>query len=182
MTAPPFALLASGRSLRTDFLPVGADKFMLSLEDPGHVSELAVFVLPGVAIPEDRGVIIFAGTPESGFATIGALSGRAPSTIIHTGWPSLPDVAKLPVIQIGLSLEPAQNVLAAQQSLSSGESDKLGFAQLIAKDLLLFVQSFAHITPTGEHIILPPDALNRWYTKFATKFRSDPNFLSRATL
>lgn len=180
--APPtFGLLVAGRPVQTDWRLAGPDKLLTEVAAPAGVAELAVFALPGVALPPDRGVLIFAAPPPfTAWTTLGALGPGKPSAVIRTGWAANPEFAGAPVVQVGLSVEPADAVANAASALSAGEWDKLGFAQLIARDLTAYMTSFAAPTPAGERLVLPPDAVSRWYAKFEAKFRAQgPGFLYR---
>lgn len=180
--APPtFGLLVSGRPVMVDFRVAGENKLLIEVPSPASISELSVFALPGVQLPPDRGVLIFyAAPPYSNWTTLGALGPAKPSTFIRTGWNSQPDMAGAPSIQLGLSIEPADAVANTASALDTAEWDKLGFAQLIAKDVTAFLSSFSQVTTAGERLVLPPDAIDRWYKKFEAKFRHEgPAFLYR---
>jgi hypothetical protein len=119
---------------------------------PGQAGEISLFMLPAAltALPADRGVLIYCGIGGSGggFTTLGALTKERPSTVIRTGWPTNPELAPLPAVQLGLSVEPLATVAnAAGAVASSAEWDKLGFAQLVARDLFNFMQSFSQVSP-----------------------------------
>ena len=167
-----FGLVAHGRALRTDFVPTSVDKCVMELPSPSSLPDIAVFLLPGVALPPDRGVLIFAGTPATGYTTIGAIHAACPSTIIHTGWPAHPDFTALASIQIALSVEPLDSALAALQTCTASDAaSKLSFAQQVAADLYTFMLSFSHVTAQGgEELKLPPDVIDRWYAKYSRRF------------
>ena len=176
-----FGCLPGGRALRTDFAASSPDKFTLTLESPGAVAELAVFVLPGVTLPPECCVLVFAGTPATGFTTIGALAAARPSSIVRTGWATNADVAALPAIQIGLSIEPIANAAPVLGTLARADIDRLSFAQLVAGDLYNYIQSFSHAAPHGgEQLVLPPNVIDSWFLRFSRKFQADPNFLATA--
>lgn len=82
-------------------------------------------------------------------------------------------------MQIGLAVEPVSSVADASSALSTHEWDKLGFVQLVARDLCTYMQSYAQVTPVGERLVLPVDVMERWQRRFEEKFRHDPNFLLR---
>lgn len=175
--APPmFGLLVSGRPLLVDWRVAGENKLLIEIPQPASVNELSIFMLPGFSLPPDRGVLIFyAPPPFSNWANLGALGPSKPSLTVRTGWGSQPELAAAPVVQLGLSVEPADAVMSAASALDSQEWDKLGFAQLLARDLTEFLSSFNE----GSRLVLPSDAVDRWYKKFESKFRHDPTFLYR---
>ena len=165
----------------TEWRLAGDNKLLIEVPAPAGISEICVFALPGVTLPPDRGVLIFfAAPPFTEWTTLGALGPAKPSTFIRTGWSSQPEMASVPYIQLGLSVEPADAVANTASALNAAEWDKLGFAQLIAKDLTSFLSSFSQVTSAGERLVLPPDAVDRWYAKFEAKFRHEgPAFLYR---
>jgi hypothetical protein len=73
-----FGVLAAGRHVLTNFTQTnatpGAEKFVIMLENPSTVAELSVFLLPGIVLPPDKGVVIYwAVPPFTGWASFGAL-------------------------------------------------------------------------------------------------------------
>lgn len=158
----------------------------MELPAPGLIGELAIFLLPGAEIPASCGGDLFAVIsapaesykesprvvtvnycfpPYTGWDVLGVLTSDAPSAIFRTNWPSTPDFAAAPVVQvqlsslayfglptardvsvsmyltkavmcqIGLSIESADVVGNLKQVLRTSEQDKLGFATLVARDL-----------------------------------------------
>jgi hypothetical protein len=107
-----------------------------------------------------------------------------PSAVFRTGWPTNPDVAMHPVVQvganccccvcmlrlpplpslcktacpatrhpplatptqIGVSVEPADTVKAVLATCATAESERLAYAQLVARDLFNYISSFAKVT------------------------------------
>jgi hypothetical protein len=179
--APPlFGVLVAGRPVQSDFRVASAQSLIIELRDPGSIRELSVFLLPGAALPAGSGALVFfAPPPFTAWANLGALTMAAPSTTIHTGWAASAELAAAPCVQLGVSVEPAEAVVSAASALHAAEWDKLGFAQLLARDLTEFLGSFAQMRPEGNRLVLPVDAVDRWLAKFQSKFRSDPGFLFR---
>ena len=69
---------------------------------------------------------------------------------------------------------------AAELALKEGA--KLGaredFARRVAFDLFRYMESFGG--PYGnDKIVVPMNSLDEWFRKFQTKFRRDPDFLTR---
>ena len=188
LPAPPvvvstaFGLVVSGRPLQCDFTQLDPTHFVIEVPSPATAPELTVFFLPPAlaALPEDAGVVIFASSPGGGFTTLGALTRACPSVVLRTGWPSNAQVAGQQSVQLGLAVEPLASVANVAGALSRGDGDRLAFAQLVAKDLFTFLQSFTQTTPVGDRLLLPPDAVDRWMKKFTLKFQHDPNFLLRS--
>lgn len=74
---------------------------MLELPSPGTAAELITFLLPGINLPPDRGVVIYwAVPPFTTFSTLGVLHAGKPSAVFRTGWPTNPEVATQPVVQV----------------------------------------------------------------------------------
>lgn len=164
----------------TDWRVAGENKLLIEVPNPSAVNELSVFMLPGCALPPDRGVLVFyAPPPFTSWTNLGALGPSRPSITVRTGWGSNVELAQARVVQLGLSLEPADAVVSAASALDSQNWDRLGFAQLLARDLTEYLTSFCALRAEGERLVLPPDAVERWYRKFSEKFRHDPTFLYR---
>lgn len=180
MAAPAFGLLAAGRPVATDWRVASETKLVMDVPSPATVTELSVFTMPGVALPPDRGVVVYwAAPPFTEWAPLGALGPARPSITVRPGWSAMPELARAPAVQVGLSVEPVDAVASAASALEAGEWDKLGFAQLLAADLAAFMSSFSQVTAAGERLVLPPDALDRWYKKFSDRWRREPGFLYR---
>lgn len=84
--------------------------------------------------------------------------------------------------QIGLSVENADTVRAVLESSARDELGRLGYAQLVARDLFNFLSSYSQPAPGGgdQLVCVPGKALAAWLAKFDARFRHDPNFLLRA--
>jgi hypothetical protein len=74
-------------------------------------------------------------------------------------------------------VEPLDVVANITNVQAQAEFDRLAYTQLVARDLFNFLQSFATVTPAGERLVLPTDAVDRWMRRFTEKFARDPNFL-----
>lgn len=172
-----FGVVAAGRPLQLAFKQISERQYLTELSAPGNIAELSVFTLPGVTIPADRGVIIYYSTHLSDWTALATLLTEKPSTIVRTGWPSNENTKAAGSVALLLSIEPLDTVSTIISGLSALEWDKLAFAQLIAKDLVNFLQSFAQVLPVGERIVLTPDAVDKWLKKFEERFKHDPNFL-----
>jgi len=74
---------------------------VLELASPGTAAELTAFLLPGISLPADRGVVIYwAVPPFVTFSTLGVLHAGKPSAVFRTGWPTNPEVASQAVVQV----------------------------------------------------------------------------------
>ena len=53
---------------------------------------------------------------------------------------------------------------------------KLDFAKKVALNLFNFMQSF-NTNSNSQYITVTADIFNKWYEKFMTKYKYDPNFV-----
>jgi hypothetical protein len=176
-------MLVSGRPVTTEFYALSANKLVATVAAPGGVSEISFFLMPGYELPPGKGLIIFVSTaPERGeWETLGALHGGKPSATFVTRWSANPAISSAPAVTIGVGVEEADAVSNVVALEDQAAWDKLGFAQLVARDLFTHLGSYATMVPgLGERLVIPPSALALWLTKFEERFRRQgPNFLSR---
>ena len=59
------------------------------------------------------------------------------------------------------------------------ETSQLDFAMLVARDLYNYMGSFAKTTSTGEQLVVPTNVLERWMTRFKSKYEKDASFLKK---
>ncbi len=100
------------------------------------------------------------------------------SAIFRTGWPTHPEVASQPVLQIGISIEPLDNVKNLGIE-ASGLVERKAFALKIAQDLFNFMASFS-TSNTQAYMTIPTNLLDRWMERFESKYRRDPNFMLKS--
>jgi hypothetical protein len=80
---------------------VAPDKYMAEIPAPREVSELSVFLLPGIAFPPDKGVVIFYATPPfEQWTTLGTLYAARPSAVFRTGWSTNAEFATAVTVQV----------------------------------------------------------------------------------
>ena len=173
----PLGLLIPGRPISTDFAMTSPTQFTAAIPAPGGVPELAVFLVPGQALPQGYGLALYFSLPPfTEWSALGTTSPASPSGIFRTGWPSTPAVAAAPELRLVVSLETGAAVANLQAATGAG-TDK-GLAQLLAEDLVTCLGSYAQVMPgLGERIVLPPAALQAWLARVAEKTRADPNLL-----
>jgi Protein of unknown function (DUF775) len=179
-----FGVVVSGRPVSTEFQEVVAgSRYTTLIQDPSTAFFLTIFLLPGLAFPPDKGITVMASLDSAtGFTewtTLGVLTPTSPSATFRTGWPAIPGIGPSthPAAMIGLAIEPLDAVSNVGSALKASEFDKLGFAELVAGDLVNFLGSFTQITSAGERVVMPVTAIDKWKQRFAEKFRHDPNFL-----
>lgn len=180
-------------------------KFSLQLFCPGDlptpiasVNEIVFFILPSIPLPPDHGIIVYwqisaqpsqqnpSQSASTGFELLGAVTPDRPSGVFQTGWSEhvqLMEVSStgLPVIlTIGVSLEPLATIQNLQGNtnlpVNSTSSRRLFVAQKIASDLFKFMQSFDTGTGGLQHMVVPKNIFDRWFTRFQNRFQRDPNF------
>ncbi|RLN93256.1 hypothetical protein BBJ28_00008643 [Nothophytophthora sp. Chile5] len=126
------------------------------------------------------------GTPAmSGFAQFGLPNDGAllcgilypGSAIFRTAWPTHPDVAGQPVLQLGVSIESLDNVKNLGIE-ASGLAERKAFALKIAQDLFNYLSSFSTST-NQSYMTIPTNLLDRWMERFEAKYRRDPNFMMK---
>ena len=172
-----FAYIAAGRNVETAFSEVvpGA-RYTALIAAPAEVEHLTVFLLPGTVFPADKGITVMCSvSPFSEWSTLGVLTPLRPSATFRTGWASR-HVGQ-PALMLGLAIEALGDVASVGSALSAAEWDKLGWAELVARDLCTYLASYAQPTPGGERVVLPLNAIDAWSRRFSERFRHDPNFL-----
>ena len=94
-------------------------------------------------------------------------------------WSELPHIRDAPAVRILIRIEPLEqlNVLYQRSEKHTFER-KNDFARRIGKDLYHFMTSFERKTAElGTVLVLPNDALEKWFAKFQTKLQKDAKFL-----
>lgn len=106
----------------------------------------------------------------------GCVTLSEPSNTFNLTWPIDPGTSQFyEDASIGVSLEPLEECLQKDAKISGS---KELFAQRVALDLWNFLKSFTSGNET-EHLVVPRNVFDSWYQKFTTKFRRDPDFLTR---
>jgi hypothetical protein len=203
-SADVVGLIVPGGPVRTDFVPVdpSGTKFALTLNSPGDLpspvastGELVCFLVPNAHIPPNHGILLYwqlslQNTPNSatGFELLGCLTPDRPSEIFRTGWSEHDQFLGLThgqpaTITIGLSMECLESVnnLASGSSTAASHARRPLVAQKIAQDLFNFMQSFDTAGMNGEEeMLVPQNLFERWWKRFETKSKRDPNFFLKS--
>ena len=156
-------------------------------------------------LPSNSGVLVYwqvevSPTVQSGYELLGCLiPSDRPSDIFRTGWSEREEFTSLtpkqPVrINIGISIEAldvVKNLAGDGSSISSIGTASLPnipsnsiaadkrpmVAQKIAKDLYNFMLSFDTGGATGNQaMVVPASIFEKWWIRFESKLRRDPNF------
>jgi protein Hikeshi len=168
------------------------------------VNELCLFLLPGVALPPNAGLLIYwqlesGQNGPSGFELLGSLTPPSRSSdIFRTGWSDHGQFLSVgpnepAVVNVGISVEPLDTIhnltptnggnshlpsSGGSSSLSSAATSRRPLvAHRIAQDLFNFMQSFDTNGATGNQTMaVPANIFDRWWNRFETKLKRDPNF------
>uniref|UniRef100_A0A061QT79 Hikeshi-like C-terminal domain-containing protein n=1 Tax=Tetraselmis sp. GSL018 TaxID=582737 RepID=A0A061QT79_9CHLO len=143
---------------------------------PQHeeLKEVAFFLPQPGALDPNMGLGLYVSVGGSEWSYRGCICNAHPSEVMPLQWPK--NLAGTPgAAQIGISVEPLAEVMGKEGSKLGARED---FAKRVAMDLFNFMQSFSQVA-AGGNLIVPQNCLDKWFTKFSTKFRLDPDFLTR---
>jgi len=73
----------------------------------------------------------------------------------------------------------AEGLKVVEHTADANETSRLDFAMLVARDLYNYMGSFAKTIAGTEGILVPTNILNRWMTRFKTKYEKDATFLKK---
>jgi len=181
-----FALIIPGRPLDTNFQPVDAKKLMAVIPQPAAVHEFTIALLHP-ALPPDAGVAVYYTVPGlpppfSEWQYVGPVSLSHPTAAFRAPWHGkIPP--ETPLVQLGLSVESASLLSTLQSSDAKEEDLAMDSAKGIAQDLHHFMASFAQSTGKfgikEDVLVIPTDAVDRWFIKFQAKHKREPFFWMR---
>jgi len=204
-----FGLIVPGQQVITDFVPTDSTglKFLLSIpftsgnnSNPMGIADLVIFLLPGIALPNDTGALIYwsatplynnqtstTATSATGFELMGALTSIKPSGVFRTGWSTNESLIQLwqqqsssgggISITLGISIEPAANIQNLPGVQNNGVENRGDIAKKIALDLFQYLQSFDGAGAKNGWMSVPTNVFERWYRRFEEKLGRDPSFL-----
>ncbi|GFR52049.1 hypothetical protein Agub_g14568 [Astrephomene gubernaculifera] len=144
------------------------------------LKEVALFLLPGTVIDPNSALGLYVKAGASGqWSYRGCVHNGHPSEVMPLQWPLNEDGSPVSPavgpIQIGVSVEPGEQIIQKEGSKVGAKEE---FAKRVGLDLFRFLESF-QTQQMGNHIVVPADALDRWFVRFSEKFRRDPDFLTR---
>ncbi|KAI0108726.1 hypothetical protein GGR51DRAFT_514756 [Nemania sp. FL0031] len=210
-TQPLFGLLPAGQPLITaPTSQPNPTSFLYLLpsstpSNPKPFAHLAVFLLPGITLPENTAAAIYVALNPSAFAPGGAGSAGANFKFLGGVGPGKESaVFKLSAssnsspaegVVIGIDIEDAGSVgerIQQLQSQSQSQSTALVragggagapstelLAQRIITNAFNFLSSYSgQVGPAGVEVV-PLKAFQEWWRKFETKIKNDPSFLER---
>ncbi|GIX71619.1 protein OPI10 homolog [Caerostris extrusa] len=160
MTAPVFAVIVAGRLVQTEFQPLDETKFVTNIVDADAVNHIVVFLTGAQPFPEGFGDLYI------------LISKLKPDTNMTTPFGVQPISH---VAQIGISIEPLQQLQLQTPITASKPSNVDSFMEFTTKMLENFVNficSFAvsasQISPTTTETFVPID------TNLTTPFDVQP--------
>ena len=161
-----FGLAIPGRPVTLQFEADGPFRWTVDIAEPGNISDLCLFLTS--QLPQNEvGASIYYNL--AGWQFIGALSNSKPTAILNPGWSLNPEVNRLPVLKVGIAIEPAAEILPKLETCTQLDFRK-NFARKVALNLFRFLESFKIQN-------FPIAALDKWFLKFEEKFQRDPNFV-----
>lgn len=142
------------------------------------LKEISMFLTQPNSLDPNVALGLYVRTAGSEWLYRGCCHNGHPNDVMPLQWP-LPETGPVPpgpgAIQIGVSVEPGAEIINKEGSKLGSRED---FAKRVGMDLFRFMESF-QTKAMGDHIVVPANVLDRWFTRFSEKFRRDPDFLTR---
>ena len=170
------------------------------------VTEIVFFLTTPTVLPVDHGLLAYwqlavVGAPasSSGFELLASVTPDRPSVVVSTGWSeheqfvAASTAGSAVQITFGISVEPLSviqnlNLNAANPIHDSNNpaSKRPIVAQKIGQDLFNFLQSFDTQTTDAmglppNHMVVPTNIFERWWRRFESKSKRDPNFFMKSS-
>jgi hypothetical protein len=209
MASVPVGVIISGRPVLTDANVVSQTQFAFQIPSQPSFAHIVVFLLPGVALPDNTAAAVYAQLPgATQFKLLGAIANEKPSAIFKVldkaGGPAGGGLGDEDVmvdegtqsgamLALGISIEPAQQVAAALEeqkaqtaaaasSTTSNEIVLRGQNTVTTKVLAqrIIKNCYDFLTSWGSGDTVPLKAFQAWWTKFENKIERDPGFLERS--
>jgi protein Hikeshi len=173
--------------------------FLFALPPPPKPSALiAVFLLPGVTLPEGNAAAIYSVTPptpgqaQPNSKFLGGIGPGKESAVLRVATSGSANIV------VGIALEPAESVATRISQLGQGQAPgnqsgalqplstalkqqptTLVLAQRIIKNAFNYLSSFSEKAGPNQVEVVPLKAFEEWWKKFETRIKSDPGFLER---
>ncbi|KAI1395351.1 hypothetical protein F4819DRAFT_196269 [Hypoxylon fuscum] len=163
--------------------------------NPKPFAHLAVFLLPGIVLPDSTAAAIYvalnpaalaSGTEAPNFKFLGGVGPGKESAVFKLSSSSPPSTAD--GIVIGIGVEDASSVATRMQQLhpdggaagsGAGQPSTQVLAQRIIQNAFNFLASFSGKVGAEGVEVVPLKAFQEWWRKFENKVRNDPTFLER---
>mmetsp|Transcript_28086 Transcript_28086/g.83221 ORF Transcript_28086/g.83221 Transcript_28086/m.83221 type:complete len:197 (-) Transcript_28086:408-998(-) len=182
---PLFGVFFVGQSYpiySTNFVQVDPTHWVLDVcvaVQPNYwdLKEVSLFLMQPNSLDPTAALGLYLKVGPSEWLYRGCSHNGHPNEVMPLQWPDADQpMAPAPgIVQIGVSMEPAVEILAKEGSKMGARTD---FAKRVGMDLFRFMESF-QTQQMGNHIVVPENALDRWFIKFTEKFKRDPDFLTR---
>ncbi|CAM1511086.1 Fc.00g085990.m01.CDS01 [Cosmosporella sp. VM-42] len=196
MSGPLFGIVPAGQPLITEPASTPSPTSLLyALPTNKPFSHIVVFMLPGVALPDNTAAAIYLATAQDIAAA--AQSGSTPNFKFLGGIGPGKESAMFKVgaggegqsgLMIGVSVESADEVGQRLQELvvnkanangSSTQPRTVDLAQRIIQNAFNFLSSFSGTAGPGGVEVVPLKAFEEWWRKFESRVRADPSFLEK---
>ncbi|KAL6881508.1 hypothetical protein J3F83DRAFT_722553 [Trichoderma novae-zelandiae] len=208
MSAPLFGIVPAGHPLIT--APASnpsPTSFLYALPTTRPFSHIVVFLLPGIALPDDSAAAIYlttareaAASPAPNFRFLGAIGPGKESAMFKVAGADAADASNHDNgggggLMIGISVEPADAVAPRLQQLAASKATRASaspssassstpvstavLAQRIIQNAFNFLASFSGTAGPGGVEVVPLRAFEEWWRKFESRVRSDPSFLEK---
>ncbi|XP_053206733.1 protein OPI10 homolog [Panonychus citri] len=189
-----FGIIVSGRLVQTDFQPVDAGKFLITIPSPESLNHIVVFLTGTSPLPVEMGASVYFSWPDPTspptWQYLGYISNDKPSAIfritkLKNATPANTFAFSQPIVaqyaQIGISCEPLTQIaqLTADITVNPMGSDSLvTYAAKTAENLFNYTCSFARtILPNTNEQYVPLSIIQQWYTNFMRRVEQDPTFM-----
>ncbi|KAI1822239.1 hypothetical protein F4861DRAFT_407541 [Xylaria intraflava] len=196
-TQPLFGLLPAGQPLiTTPTTQPNPTSFLYLLpsttpSNPKPFAHLAIFLLPGVSLPENTAAAIYTAQNPSALAPGGGGSEAANFKFLGGVGPGKESaVFKIAAssnaegLVIGIDIEDAGSVaeriqsIAPQAGVPAAASTQL-LAQRIIQNAFNFLSGFSGQVGASGVEVVPLRAFQEWWRKFEARVQNDPSFLER---
>lgn len=195
-SGPLFGIVPAGQPLITEPAQTPAPtSFLYALPSAKPFSHIVIFLLPGVALPDDTAAAIYLASapPADGaapnFRFLGAIGPGKESAMFKVGGGGNSQSN----LVIGVEVEPAAAVSQRMQELaaskssapesasgaSSSQPSTVVLAQRIIQNAFNFLTSFSGTAGPGGVEVVPLRAFEDWWRKFESRVRADPSFLEK---
>ncbi|KAL3900067.1 MAG: hypothetical protein SGCHY_001595 [Lobulomycetales sp.] len=196
-----FGCIVAGRPVQTNMIQVDQSHYVFSLADAQNINHITVFL--SQPFPPGYGATIHYNIPpSSAFTVLGVLTNDKPSGVFKlrgflssSSRDDMVDDSSDVSIQLGISIEPLEQVLSTQKNLASTSAmasmrdlplvpstgntprsstvvnkDSLAYtAECVAKNFFNFASGFQQAD------FIPTKVLNDWYSRVMEKLSNDPS-------
>ena len=173
---PTFGLLVAGRPV-LQFVQTTPSQCVAVLESPQQVSELSMFLMPDMSLPQDMGAALYySQAPFTEWELVGAIGNGRPSGTWRAPWTGR--LVNNGPLRLGASLE-SLDTLANMDIAATGVEDRLEYAKKIALDLFNYMTSFSQSNQPGM-MMVPTKVFDDWLARFTRRFAIDQNFFLKS--